>query len=142
MEETFLEIVYHVALRKRQGKSYARVNNESSGQVMEGDPLILIDGVPVLDIDQLLALPSKEVERIEVLTSPYYLQGQVFDGIIHAVSFQGDAARVVMPKGAIRRPYAFLTPRTQLSTLAGRERIISDSRYAQTPLMDTHDSNR
>lgn len=114
MEETFQEIVYSVALRKRQAEVSARVYNTNTGQVMEGEPLLMIDGVPVPEMGQILALPSKEVERIEVLTYPYYLYGQVYDGIIHAVTFQGDAANVSIPAGAVRRPFAFLSPKRSL----------------------------
>lgn len=110
MEETFPEIIYSVSLRKRQKQPIARVFNSTTGLVMDGDPLILIDGVPVPDMSDLLALQSKEVERIEVLTYPYYLHGQVYDGIVHAITFQGDASKIKIPDGAIRRPYAFLSP--------------------------------
>ncbi len=111
MGETFPEIIYSVSLTNRQGKPYARVNNTQTGQVMEGAPLILIDGVPVPDISYILALESTEVERIEVVANPYYLYGQVYDGIIHAVTVKGNAEKVEIPEGAVKRPYAFLSPK-------------------------------
>ena len=111
MAETFPEIVYSVSLHRQQERPYARVNNAQTGQMMKGDPLLMIDGVPVPQMSALLALSSKEVERIEVVTSPYYLYGQIYDGIIHAITFQGDASKVSLPDGTLRRPYAFLAPK-------------------------------
>ena len=110
MAETFTEIVYSATLYKRQKRPYIRVFDDHRKQMMRRDPLILIDGVPVPDIEQVLSLSSKEVERIEVVTSPYYLYGNIYDGIIHVITFEGDAASLSISKGAIKRPYAFLSP--------------------------------
>ena len=127
MSETFLEIIYSVTLNKRQDRPVARVYNANTKQTMEGAPLILVDGVPVPDIADLLALSSKEVERIEVVTHPYYLYGKVYDGIIHAITYKGQADQVPIPAGAIRKPYAFLSPLPTLPPWQAKNEAIPNS---------------
>lgn len=109
-EETFNEIVYSVALRKKRGIFSFRVYNQVSGILMKTPPLVLFDGIPLIDANELIKLNSKLIEKIEVLSSVYYQDKFPLYGIVNVTSFKGDASILELPKYYVRKPYTFLAP--------------------------------
>jgi hypothetical protein len=61
------------------------------------DPLVLVDMVPVFDIDRVLELQPDKIERIEVVTVPYVRGDIVFGGIVSLFSKKGDLAGIDLP---------------------------------------------
>ena len=61
------------------------------------DPLVLVDMVPIFDIDKVLALQPGKIDRIEVVTSPYITGNIVFGGIVSLFSKKGDLAGIDLP---------------------------------------------
>ena len=61
------------------------------------DPLILVDMVPVFDIDRVLELQPDKIERIELVTIPYVRGDIVFGGIVSFFSKKGDLAGIDLP---------------------------------------------
>ncbi len=107
-EETFNEIVYSVALRKKRGDFYFRVYNQVTGILMKDAPLVLFDGIPLIDANPLLKINSKLIEKIEVLSSVYYQDDFTLYGIVSVTSFRGDASVLALPNSYFRKPFTFL----------------------------------
>ena len=61
------------------------------------DPLVLVDMVPVFDIDRVLELQPDKIERIELVTIPYVRGDIVFGGIVSFFSKKGDLAGIDLP---------------------------------------------
>ncbi|MEM7369655.1 MAG: hypothetical protein AAF587_13715 [Bacteroidota bacterium] len=148
-EETFHEILYSVSLKKKHEQFSFRVLDEYNSALMERDPLVMVDGVPINDANKLIDLPSKMIERIEVVTAYYYLNGEKLQGIIHAVTEEGDAQSVSFPQSYLRRPYAFLSPPAQYSGVKGEESSTGNGRLPDMrsllcwePHIQTNDQGR
>jgi hypothetical protein len=61
------------------------------------NPLILIDQVPVFNLDKFLSLPPRKIHRIEVLDEIYIIGNRSYGGIINVVSRKGDMAGIDLP---------------------------------------------
>jgi len=47
----------------------------SANEFFDNDPLILLDGVPVFDIDRLLAIDPLKVRKLDMIHRKYFLGG-------------------------------------------------------------------
>ena len=70
------EIVPQVSVRIKDGKSSLWVDNGIDDQQFNTRPLVLVDGVPFDDVDQILNISIRELERIEVINLRYVLDGR------------------------------------------------------------------
>ncbi|MEM8890683.1 MAG: hypothetical protein AAGD28_22080, partial [Bacteroidota bacterium] len=109
-EETFNEIVYSVGLRKRKGNYFFKVYNKITGNLMNETPLVLFDGIPLNNVNSLLKINSKLIQKIDVLTSVYYQDNFPIHGIVNVISFKGDASALELPRAYLRKPFTFLSP--------------------------------
>lgn len=90
MEEVMREYVPGVFVRKRKDGFHFVVTDQVNGGVMGGDPMVLMDGVPVPDVDDLMAVDPLRVKKLEVVKRPYYLGQASFPGIVSYTTYQGD----------------------------------------------------
>ncbi len=73
-------------------------------------PLILIDHIPVLDREVVLAIPPSKIDRIEVIREVYVLGEVKYGGIISFYSKQGDLAGMKLQEGSYFFDYTTLHP--------------------------------
>ncbi|MGV3559744.1 hypothetical protein [Larkinella arboricola] len=92
MEEVFREYVPGVMARKRRNGYTISVLNTPQKEFMSGQPLVLLDGVPVFDMDNVMAIDPRKVQKLEVMTRHYIVGPMVFDGIISFTTYKGDLA--------------------------------------------------
>jgi hypothetical protein len=92
MEEVMREYVPGVWVRKRKEGFYLMVADKTNDKVFQGDPLMLMDGVPIFDVDRLLAFDPLKVKKLEVITRLYFLGNMTFPGIVSYSTYAGDLA--------------------------------------------------
>ncbi len=108
MEEVMREYVPEVQVRKSQGDFRYRMLNLPYKRFFENNPLVLLDGVPVFDIDKIIAFDPLKVKRLDVIARKY-LQGAIsFDGIASYSTYDGDLAGFVLDPNAVIIEYAGL----------------------------------
>jgi len=94
MQEVFTEYLYDIRARRRGGKAEIRVRcNPFFGNVRapsDGSPLILLDGVPVMDHDIIYDFDPLLVKRIDVYPRFYTIGSNRFEGIANFVTYKGD----------------------------------------------------
>lgn len=96
MQDYFYELVPQV--RVREHNDIAEINVLGDHSELEiYDPLVLIDMVPIFDMERVLALQPEKLERIEVVTTPYVRGGIIFGGIVSLFSRKGDLAGIDLP---------------------------------------------
>ncbi len=106
LEEYFTELPVTVKLRKVQGKKQFRFYH-SDNEVMEADPLILVDWVAVTDIEKVLKMSPPDIDRIELLDA-FYLKGDItYGGIISFISKKNDFAGIDLPTSGTFVNYRF-----------------------------------
>jgi hypothetical protein len=90
LDEVIREYVEDVRVRWKTGKAYFRVRDALFNVFFDGDPLLLIDGVPVNDYNQLLAVNPLKLAAIDVLSHRYYLGPAHGEGLVSFRSYDGD----------------------------------------------------
>jgi hypothetical protein len=92
MEEVMREYVPGVLVRKRRGGFYFVVLDKVNKGVLSGDPLVLLDGMPVFDVDQIMAFDPLKIKKLEVVTRNFYVGPLRLPGIVSYSTYAGDLA--------------------------------------------------
>ncbi|MEX2371037.1 MAG: hypothetical protein WD578_08530 [Bacteroidales bacterium] len=90
LREFFFELVYHVSIGYENRNPYLFINGQGSSQFYP--PLLLLDNIPVANDEQLLKIPSRRIDRIEVVSRGYVVGKNKYSGIISIYSNKKDMA--------------------------------------------------
>jgi hypothetical protein len=91
MEEVMREYVSGLMVRKRSNSKFRfMVLDEVNQTIFSETPLILLDGVPLFEEDEIMNFDPLRVKKIEVIAQKYYLGPGVFPGVISYTTYKGD----------------------------------------------------
>jgi hypothetical protein len=91
MEEVMREYVYEVRVRKQGGNYTFKVLNSAIKEYYESPPLVLLDGVPVSDINKIIEYNPLKVEKLEVVKDRFFMgKNQIFEGIVSYTTYKGN----------------------------------------------------
>jgi hypothetical protein len=90
LEEVMREYVPGVLVRKRKDGFHYMVIDKEGKKTLEGDPLVLLDGIPVFDLDKLMEFNVLKIARVDVVMRNYYLGPLVLPGIVSFSTYTGD----------------------------------------------------
>ncbi len=82
MEEVMREYVTEVRVRNQQQVYNYKVYNENTKLFFEGDPLVLMDGVPVNNISKIINTDPLKVKKIDIVSRRFFLGNNTYDGIV------------------------------------------------------------
>jgi len=116
LKEVFAELMPSVMfIREGKANKIIIIDNETNRSI--GDvPGFFVDGVPVFNVQTILNLPLRNIEKIHVFNSKYSESGMVFDGILDIESKGLDGKLSNLPKSTVfailegiqsKREYAF-----------------------------------
>jgi hypothetical protein len=105
MEEVVREYVTGLTVRKHQGRFYFRIMNDALKIFFDQDPLIVLDGVPIFDADEVMAIDPLRIKKIEIVNKKYFLGSLVASGIFALYSYNNDMAGVQMNSRALILEY-------------------------------------
>lgn len=118
MEEVLREYVPGVLPRKRQGRFQLLVPNSPYNALFDTPSLVLVDGVPVFDMDQVIGFSPLKVRQLDVVTNHYFMGEARFTGIISFMTYKGDLASYPLEPRVLKVDYEglqlqreFYTPR-------------------------------
>jgi hypothetical protein len=92
MEEVLREYVLGVMPRKRQGRFHLDVLNAPYRAIFEDSPLVMIDGVPVFDMEKVIDFSPLKIKQLDVVTNAYLISPALFHGVISFMTYKGDLA--------------------------------------------------
>jgi hypothetical protein len=103
LKEVFIELFPEVQPITRRNKTYLNFKgNELTGLAFSPfEPLILVDQVPVYDLDKLLALPPKRMLSIEVIDDLFVVGKTTYGGFINIISKNGDMGGIDLPENSL-----------------------------------------
>ena len=90
IEEILREYVPAVNVRRREGKYYFPVFDNIRQEFFTVDPLVLLDGVPVFDINKLMNYDPLKIRKLEVVARMYFYGSMYFGGIVNFITYKGD----------------------------------------------------
>jgi hypothetical protein len=111
VETVIKEYVPETSVRTAQKNKEFRVLDKVRGSIFDSNPLMLIDAMPVFDSDLLAAFNPKELEKLEVLTRNFYLNEEVFPGVISFSSYKNDFGGFPIPTNGIYLDYQGILPK-------------------------------
>ena len=82
MEEVMREYVKEVHVKKRDNNFHYEVSNEPDLSYFAEDPLVLIDGVPVFDINKIIEVDPLKIKKIDITTQRFFMGRQQYNGIV------------------------------------------------------------
>ncbi len=106
MQDVFNELVPGVSVKKEAGQTRLFIFNKEEQRYYKS-PIVLLDNVPVHNIDRLLKIDPIQVEDIEVIHSNYMLGEYMIDGLIFINTKTDDFAKYTWDDES-----AFLTYKT------------------------------
>jgi hypothetical protein len=101
MEEVLREYVKGVRVRKKDNHFILKVMNTPKNQVFSNDPLVLLDGVAVFDMDKIMEMDPLKIRSIDVVTNLYHFGNFVFEGIISLKTYKHDLAGFQFAPGTV-----------------------------------------
>ncbi|MEJ7740668.1 MAG: TonB-dependent receptor plug domain-containing protein [Chitinophagaceae bacterium] len=92
MEEVLREYVTGVDVRKQGQNFHISVRDIPNSTNFEDDPLVLLDGVPVFDMNKIVSFDPLKIKSLEVVNRKYYFGNVVNSGILNYSTYTGDLA--------------------------------------------------
>ncbi len=96
MEEVFTEITPFVSVRRRDSHYYLSVYDEKAHTTYD-DPTVLLDGIPVFDLDQIMKISPELVAKIDVTNKVTYLGEHTLGGLISIRTHTNNFAGIAFP---------------------------------------------
>ena len=117
LEDIFREYIRPVGVTKRQGSFHLTVFNETNRYIIDQEPLVLVDAVPVFDMNTLFTYDPLKVKTIDIVQDKYFRSGAVFPGIISLTTYRGrtdgqmiDPNAMVLGYEIVQKRRSFFSP--------------------------------
>ena len=90
MEEVMREYVKEVHVRNRQKNFHYEVFNAPDISYFSAEPLVLIDGVPVFNVNKIIELDPLKIKKVDIVTNRFFAGGHQYDGIVSYSTYNDD----------------------------------------------------
>jgi len=92
LEEVIREYVVLVNLRRKENKFHLVVFDLSNNVPFEDNPLVLLDGVAIQNVNKFMSFDPLKLKKLEVVNRRYTLGAAEFEGILNWTTYKGDLA--------------------------------------------------
>ncbi len=129
LEEVLREYVRGVMVRRKQKEFHFRmIDKLVPNTYYTTDPLTLLDGIPIFNIDKLMEIDPLKIKKVETINGRYFLGPLSFTGVVSFSTYRNDLAGfelspkvLVMPYEGVQAPREFYEPKYDTRTeLASR----------------------
>lgn len=117
MEEVMREYVAEVHVRKESQQFHFKILNFLTKTYFDDDPLILLDGLPVLNTSSIIEFDPLKIKRLDIIAGRHYYGNMISDGIVSYATYNGDlagfnfnAGNVVVKFDGLQREREFYSP--------------------------------
>ncbi|HEX4851566.1 MAG TPA: hypothetical protein VFV08_12200, partial [Puia sp.] len=90
MEEVLREYVREVNVVNNSGAFHLHVMNQLTKGPFMTDPLILLDGLAILNVNDFMSYDPLKLKSINIVTKKYYLGNNSFYGVLDCKTYKGD----------------------------------------------------
>lgn len=109
LEIVFKELVPKIRVKKRN-ENYSLSIFDDERKLHYNNPLILVDNIPIFNINQLMKISPKIIEKIEMHSTPFILGDHTIYGIIMISTFTKNFGGITMPKSSTFFEYQTVSP--------------------------------
>lgn len=128
LEEVLREYVAGIWVRKRGSNFSFQIPDKVNGRLLPGEPLVLLDGVPLFSVNSLMTADATRIKQIDVVERIYYLNGVSFNGIASFRSYEGDMAGITLNEKALVVDYDGLARKKEFYVPAYNSILEEESR--------------
>ena len=89
MEEVIREYVTPITLTKNEGRFQLAVYDDQNKRFFDKAPLVLLDGVPILNMDKFIEYDPLKIRKLEVISRTYFSGNLAFNGIANFITYNG-----------------------------------------------------
>jgi hypothetical protein len=89
MEEVIREYVTPITLSKNEGRFQLAVYDDQNKRFFDKAPLVLLDGVPILNMDKFIEYDPLKIRKLEVVSRTYFSGNLAFNGIANFITYNG-----------------------------------------------------
>ena len=129
-EEYFVEIFSRTKIVKGENGSQIKLGYLSSGIELNQFPLLLVDGIPIFDVDKFLSISPSEIDKVEIINNNYILGGKVYGGIIHLYTKKKNFASLIDTKNLTFNEFNGYTKQNKFREIKYTDGIALNSRKA------------
>ncbi len=113
LEEFFFEVIGEVTQFRAHDKPYFVLTGNYSDLALYR-PLILLDQVPVTDLESVLKVSPSKIKLIDIINATYIRGNIQYGGIISIYSRKGDLAGIDLPANSFFFEMKFLNPESKI----------------------------
>ena len=117
LKEVLIELVMGVFPRERNNEPYLSFsgNKLTYTLINKYSPLILVDQLPVFDLEKLLLMSPKRIHRVEVLNEIYIIGNETFGGILNIITRKGDLGGIDLPESSFFFDFTSFMPQDEMA---------------------------
>jgi hypothetical protein len=108
VREIIAELIPGVSTFRSNGKINFKVTRPYQTRPYENSPLVLVDGVPVYDLEKVIGMNAGDIEKVDVMVDRYFISGIAIDGILHFITKKGNLSDMEPDKSVFRMEYDLL----------------------------------
>lgn len=105
LEEVLREYVQGAYLRQGKGGFRLQMGDQLRRGLFEQEPLVLLDGVPVFDVNKFLAFDPLRIQRVAVFPNRYFYGRHEYEGLLSFTTYQGDLQGFPLAARALLEEY-------------------------------------
>jgi hypothetical protein len=90
MEEVIREYVVSTNVVQKHNRFQLYLENKPQREFFDQPPLILIDGVPFFDANELFQQDPMKIRRLDLVNREYAIGYQHFSGVVNLTTYKGD----------------------------------------------------
>lgn len=94
------EIVPKVFVFKKRDNYSIRISQGNSTNMLPGEPLVLVDNVPVFDANKIMEIHPEQITKIDVIADPYMIGNNTMNGIVMITTSTNNFANINFPPGS------------------------------------------
>jgi hypothetical protein len=105
LDEALREYVQGVYVRQRKDGIHLLMADQLHHTMFEEDPLVLLDGVPMFDMNKFMAFDPLRIQQVAVFTNRYFYGGQDYPGLLSFTTYQGNLQDFPLDPRALLEEY-------------------------------------
>ena len=128
-EETFLEFIPWVSTKAQSGKKFITVFDEVTGMPNNGNTLVMLDGVTIMNHEDLLKYNPYFVKWIDVYIGKYVFGNQMYEGIVSFRTPNCWMPNFQLPENCVVVEYEGTLPQEEYAKPDFRNKSVPDLRH-------------
>ena len=113
MDEVFREFISEVQVKRPRGNYELRVDHAPLPEFFTTDPLMLLDGVPYFNTNEVMNFDPAKIRKIDIVNRHFYQGSQDYSGIISMITYDGDGGGIPLNPNAVLVEYEGLQLRRE-----------------------------